>query len=86
MTCSRAQELCESRGGRRGYPSLIVPTGSVDVRQHLKKTQAYISQDRTVAVSVIRSSPFVADFLAVIGRYGPHLMIVTIFFVTQNNI
>ena len=30
----RAQELCESRGGRRGLPDLIVRTVSVDVKQH----------------------------------------------------
>ena len=31
----RAQELCESRGGRvLGFPSLIVCTVSVDVKQH----------------------------------------------------
>ena len=27
-------ELCESRDGRLGSPSLIVPTVSVDVKQH----------------------------------------------------
>ena len=30
----RAQELCESRGGRPGLPSLNKPTVSVDVKQH----------------------------------------------------
>ena len=30
----RAQEVCESRGGRPGLPSLISPTVSVDVKQH----------------------------------------------------
>ena len=30
----RAQELCESRGGRPGFPSLISLTVSVDVKQH----------------------------------------------------
>ena len=29
-----AQELCESRGGRPGLPSVIVRTASVDVKQH----------------------------------------------------
>ena len=28
------QELCESRGGRPGLPSLINPMVSVDVKQH----------------------------------------------------
>ena len=31
------QELCESRGGRPGLPSLIVLMVSVDVKQHRKK-------------------------------------------------
>ena len=30
----RAQELCESRGGRPGLPSLISLMVSVDVKQH----------------------------------------------------
>ena len=30
----RAQEVCESRGGRPGLPSLIVLLVSVDVKQH----------------------------------------------------
>ena len=30
----RAQELCGSRGGRPGLPSLISPMVSVDVKQH----------------------------------------------------
>ena len=30
---NRAQELCESRGGRRGLPVLNKPTVSVDVKQ-----------------------------------------------------
>ena len=30
----RAQELCESGGGRPGLPSLIFRTVSVDVKQH----------------------------------------------------
>ena len=30
----RAQELCESRGGRPGFPSLISLMVSMDVRQH----------------------------------------------------
>ena len=30
----RAHELCGSRGGRPGLPSLISPTVSVDVKQH----------------------------------------------------
>ena len=30
----RSQELCESRGGRPGLPSLKKPTVSVDVKQH----------------------------------------------------
>ena len=30
----RAQELCESGGGRLGSPSLMVRTVSVDVKQH----------------------------------------------------
>ena len=35
----RAQELCESRGGRPGLPSLLnKPTVSVDVKQHFNKT------------------------------------------------
>ena len=33
----RAQELCESRGGRPGLPVPNKPTVSVDVKQHLKK-------------------------------------------------
>ena len=33
----RAQELCESRGGRPGLPVLNTPMVSVDVKQHLKK-------------------------------------------------
>ena len=36
----RDQELCESRGGRPGLPSLIAPTVSVDVKQHLKILQS----------------------------------------------
>ena len=32
-----AQGLWESGGGRPGLPSLIIPTVSVDVKQHLKK-------------------------------------------------
>ena len=32
----RAQELCESGGGRLGLPSLIVRTVSVDVKQNFK--------------------------------------------------
>ena len=35
--CLRAQEMCESRGGRPGFPSLIVRTVSVDVKQHSKR-------------------------------------------------
>ena len=31
----RAQELCESRGGRPGFPSLISRTVSVDVKHHV---------------------------------------------------
>ena len=31
---ARAQELCESRGGRPGLPSPNKPTVSVDVKQH----------------------------------------------------
>ena len=31
------QELCESRGGRPGLPSLIVLMVSVDVKQQLKR-------------------------------------------------
>ena len=34
----RAQELCESRGGRPGLPSLISFTVSVDVQQHSTRT------------------------------------------------
>ena len=30
----KGQELCESRGGRPGLPSLISLTVSVDVKQH----------------------------------------------------
>ena len=30
----RVQEMCESRGGRPGLPSLIILTVSVDVKQH----------------------------------------------------
>ena len=33
----RAQELCESRGGRPGLPSLIVLTVSVDVKQRFNQ-------------------------------------------------
>ena len=33
----RAQEVCESRGGRPGLPSLIVLKVPVDVKHHLKK-------------------------------------------------
>ena len=33
----RAQELCESRGGRPGLPSLINLMVSVDVKQHSTK-------------------------------------------------
>ena len=33
-TCVRVQELCESRGGRPGPPSLISLVVSVDVKQH----------------------------------------------------
>ena len=34
----RAQELCESRGGRPGFPSLInKPTVSVDLKQHFNE-------------------------------------------------
>ena len=35
----RAQELCESRGGRPGLPVPNKPTVSVDVKQHWTKTQ-----------------------------------------------
>ena len=34
---SRAQELCESRGGRPGLPSLISLMVSVDVKQHFNE-------------------------------------------------
>ena len=34
MLNNRAQELCESRGGCPGIPSLIYRTVSVDVKQH----------------------------------------------------
>ena len=30
----RAQELCESRGGRPGFPSFNKPTVSVDLKRH----------------------------------------------------
>ena len=33
-TSDKPQELCESRGGRPGLPSLISLTVSVDVKQH----------------------------------------------------
>ena len=40
----RAQELCESRGGRSGLvQSLIVCTISVDVKQQLKKSPELLS-------------------------------------------
>ena len=40
----RAQELCESRGGRSGLvQSLIVCTISMDVKQHLKKSLELLS-------------------------------------------
>ena len=41
----RAQELCESRGGRPGLVSLLVPMASVDVKQHLRKKKIN-AQDR----------------------------------------
>ena len=34
MVVTRAQELCESRGGRPGLPVPNKPTVSVDVKQH----------------------------------------------------
>ena len=37
-TEKQAQELCESRGGRPGLPSLISRTVSVDVKQHSAKS------------------------------------------------
>ena len=38
----RAQELCESRGGRPGLPSLIIkPTVYVDVKQHYNQRRRY---------------------------------------------
>ena len=39
LSCLRAfspQELCERRGGRPGFPSLLVLMVSVDMKQHLK--------------------------------------------------
>ena len=39
----RLQELCESRGGRPGLPSLIVLMVSVDVKQHLKKAETLLT-------------------------------------------
>ena len=33
----RAQELCESRGGRPGLPDPNKPTVSVDVKQHFNQ-------------------------------------------------
>ena len=34
VLCHRAEELCESRGGRPGLPSLISLMVYVDVKQH----------------------------------------------------
>ena len=42
---SRAQELCESRGGRPGLPSLISLMVSVDVKQHFNQQIFPISTD-----------------------------------------
>ena len=39
----RAQELCESRGGRPGLPSLISLMVSVDVKQHSTTPPCYHS-------------------------------------------
>ena len=36
-TDDRAQELCESRGGRPGLPVSNKPTVSVDVKQHVNQ-------------------------------------------------
>ena len=47
----RAQELCESRGGRPG-PSQIVIMVSVDVKQHLKKKSIEIDLGSCVEVEV----------------------------------
>ena len=41
---SRAQELCESRGGRPGLPSLISLMVSVDVKQHSTTTTKEVSR------------------------------------------
>ena len=49
----RVQELCESRGGRPGLPSLIILMVSVDIMQHLKKLGSCVK----VEVAALGSRP-----------------------------
>ena len=56
------------------YSRLRSPFAIRDANSKQSKTKIYE-----------KNSPFVADRLAVIGRYGSHLMIVMIF-VTQNTV
>ena len=54
----RAQELCESRGGRPGLPSLISLMVSVDVKQHsTNHDQTEVRSCVKVEVAVLGSRP-----------------------------
>ena len=57
----RAQELCESRGGRPGLPSLIKPTVSVDVKQHSTKARVVSAAATGKADSNQGHQPFDQD-------------------------
>ena len=48
----RAHELCGSRGGRPGLPSLISPTVSVDVKQHSTQRSERLVPNKPYVASV----------------------------------
>ena len=53
----RAQELCESRGGRPGLPSLNdKPTVSVDVKQHFNQTETDTVYGTYVSVKFLQQN------------------------------
>ena len=53
----RVQELCESRGGRPGLPSLInLPTVSVDVNKHFNQPSADAGTNMTMEATERQST------------------------------
>ena len=51
---TRAQELCESRGGRPGLPVPNKPTVSVDIKQHFNQHTRFSASSRRTSLRVQR--------------------------------